>query len=145
MPKIYLGCSLNNAPQEFREQISEFRQKLKQYFEVLEFFSNPVELNSHQNNIELCQQIYEYDKNCVLSCDLMIAELSHPSLGLGMELAFAAMNNKPIFGIATQSASISRMILGITDTSFQLTRYDKIEETIPLIIAKVEALATQRK
>ena len=142
-PKVYVGCSLTNAPQEFKEQIAKFRNILKEDFEILEFLSDPLKIAEQSTGLELCQQIYEYDRNCVLTCDLMIAEVSYPSLGEGMELAFAAQNKKPIIAIANHNANVSRMILGINDTHFEIIRYEDIFETIPEIRQKIKEIFSQ--
>ena len=143
MSKIYLGCALSSASQEFKEQISEFRNALKEDFEILEFLSDPLKIAEQSTDLELCQQIYEHDRNCVLACDLMIAEVSYPSLGEGMELAFAVQNKKPIIAIANHNANVSRMILGINDTHFEIIRYNDIFETISEIKQKIKDIFPQ--
>lgn len=131
--KIYLGCALTHTPLEFREQIITLRERIKEKYILIEFFSDPKNIGEQSSEIEYCQQIYEFDKNCVESCDIMLAEVSYPSLGEGMELAFAVTNNKPILAVARQNASVSRMIMGITHPKFEFYRYHSNKEIIALL------------
>jgi nucleoside 2-deoxyribosyltransferase len=132
-PKIYLGCALTNAPLEFREQIMLLRERIKEKYELIEFFSDPASVGDQSTELEYCQKIYEFDKKCVESCDIMLAEVSYPSLGEGMELAFAVTKNKPILAVAGQDANVSRMIMGITAPKFEFHRYSKTEDLIYLL------------
>ena len=132
-PKIYLGCSLTQAPEDFLQGIVDLKSQIKEKYELIEFFSDPLSVNQQSTELEICQRIYEFDKNCVESCDLMIAEVSYPSIGLGMELAFAVTNNKPILAVAKNNAKVSRMIMGICHPKFQFIRYDDTKE-IPAIL-----------
>lgn len=109
------------------------RERIKEKYTLIEFFSNPKNIGEQSSEIEYCQQIYEFDKNCVESCDIMLAEVSYPSLGEGMELAFAVTNNKPILAVARQNASVSRMIMGITHPKFEFYRYNSTKEIVTLL------------
>ena len=40
--------------------------------------------------------IYEQDTNWLKECDMVIAECTHPSLGVGYELAYAEKLGKPV-------------------------------------------------
>jgi nucleoside 2-deoxyribosyltransferase len=139
-PKIYLGCALTNAPLEFREEIVKLREKIKEKYELIEFFSDPASVSQQSTELEYCQKIYEFDKNCVQSCDIMLAEVSYPSLGEGMELAFAVTNDKPILAVARDDASVSRMIMGITHPKFEFQRYVEVDDLLNLLeqFAKVK-------
>jgi hypothetical protein len=59
----------------------------------------------------------QYSKDLILNCDRMIAEVSFPSTGLGIEVAWALSAKVPIFCIAKQgsnpSTSISQLNIDI--------------------------------
>ena len=46
-------------------------------------------------------------KKIICQCDLMLAEVSYPSTGLGIELGWANSNNIPILGIYKTGCKIS--------------------------------------
>jgi|694.fasta_scaffold08733_14 nucleoside 2-deoxyribosyltransferase len=137
--KVYLGCSLTNSPDSFRKEIVELKKLLQEKYTLLEFFSDPLSIKNQSSEIEYCRQIYEFDKNCVESCDLFVAEISYPSLGEGMELAFAITNNKPILAIAKPDAQVSRMVIGITHPDFKLLRYSSLSEILEAVESKVKS------
>lgn len=59
------------------------------------------------------RQVFETDKHQVSQADLVIAYLGVPSLGVGMELAYAEMNATPIILLYEESRRISRFPRGI--------------------------------
>lgn len=138
--KIYLGCSLTNSPEDFRKEIVELKKILQAKYTLLEFFSDPISINDQSQEIDYCRKIYEFDKNCVENCDLFLAEITHPSLGEGMELAFAINKNKPILAVAKHNARISRMVIGITVANFSLLRYSNSDEILQAVETKLTEL-----
>lgn len=137
--KIYFGCSLTHAPEEYRQSILALRKSLSEKYQVLEFFSNPADMQQNQQSLEYCQQIYTHDRNCVLECDIFVAEVSLPSIGLGMELGFAVENNKPILAILQKPYKTSRMIRGIKSEKFNFFQYSENQE----VLEEVEKLVTK--
>lgn len=57
-----------------------------------------------------------YERNCeaIKSCELLVAELSSPSIGVGMEIMFAHSLGKKIICIYSHT-EISNMIRGLPD------------------------------
>lgn len=60
------------------------------------------------------QEIHDEDKQGVEKADLVIAEVSQPSLGVGMEIGYAVMMGKPTYAIYAKEreATMSMMIMG---------------------------------
>lgn len=66
------------------------------------------------NNPEVSpQKVFETDKHQVSTSDLVIAFLGLPSFGVGMELAYAEINNIPLILLYEQGKNISRFPRGI--------------------------------
>jgi nucleoside 2-deoxyribosyltransferase len=59
------------------------------------------------------EDVYERDVRWVDGCDLLIAEVSTPSHGVGYEIALALLENKPVLCCYRQGRSVSKMIRGI--------------------------------
>ena len=59
------------------------------------------------------QEVFKKDKEQVTRADLVIAYLGYPSLGVGMEIAYAEMNNIPIILMYEEDKIISRFPRGI--------------------------------
>ncbi len=135
MKKVYLGCALHNAPEEYRASI-EILQDLIETFpetELLKFKSKPTELGDFTS-----KEIYEYDREMVSSADIMIAEASNPSLGLGMETMIAIQREIPVHIIHHEDAKVSKMMRGTADIHdfVQLYTY-KDNEDLQEIITKI--------
>ena len=74
--------------------------------------------------------IYERDVNWLQSCDMVIAECSNASLGVGYELAYAEAHNIPVFVFYNKhSSSLSAMING--NRYFTIIPYEAEEEIYP--------------
>lgn len=121
MQKIYVGCSLTHASKEFQDSIKQLKQKLKAKYEVLEFFGNVPAQDS---------EIFSHDSAKLKACDLFLAECSHPSTGVGFEIATALSHHKPVLAVAQKDAKVSRFILGIPSSLFSFVRYENLEEVV---------------
>jgi hypothetical protein len=60
------------------------------------------------------EEIYQRDIDMINEADIVVAELSNPSLGVGYELGYAQATNKPILGLYNTDApkKLSAMISG---------------------------------
>ena len=73
------------------------------------------------------QLIYEKDTAWLRECDLLIAECTCPSLGVGYELAYAERYNKPCYVFYSRSqVQLSAMITG--DPYYTVIPYETKEE-----------------
>lgn len=129
MKKIYVACSLTHAPENFKLQIDHLKKELKKHFEVLDFYG----LTAGQP-----KDIYEHDVSCVKNCDLLLAEVSYPALGVGFEIATALANKKPVFAVANSDAHVSRLIIGIQDPLFTFFKYSTLPEVVLLLKNHIE-------
>lgn len=77
-------------------------------------------------------RIYRQDTAWLRECDLVIAECTRPSLGVGYELAYAEQYRKPVYVFYRSSeAHLSAMLAG--DDYFHIAAYETKEELIRLI------------
>ena len=70
--------------------------------------------------------IYERDVNWIRESDLLIAEVSTPSHGVGYEIAYALTLNKPVLALYEENRVISAMILGNTSPNLTVHSYPSI-------------------
>ena len=119
--KIYFANSLANAPEEYRRQMTEMREKLKGSFEVLEYFGLGE---------GTAEEIYKHDLDCLQKCDLVLAEVSQPSTGVGFEIATALGLGKKVLAAAAEDAIVSRMIMGIIHPNYKFIRYTNPGEVL---------------
>ena len=131
MKKIYVGCSLTHAPQEFKNSIELFKTNLRKKYEVLEFLGLVKGTD---------REVFLWDTKCVKDSDLFIADCTYPSLGLGYEIGVALENKKPTIAIAHKDTKISRLILGVTNPNYLFQRYDNILEILEIAHKKLHDL-----
>ena len=76
--------------------------------------------------------IYEQDTTWLRSSDLLIAECTCPSLGVGYELAYAEAHNIPVFIFYDKTKSnLSAMLNG--NTYFIIISYETEEAIYPML------------
>ena len=73
--------------------------------------------------------------------DLLIAECSYPSTGLGIELGWAFDDNTPVYCIHKKGTKVSGSIYAITQNIFE---YKDIDEMLE-IIEKITMKCNQKK
>ncbi len=81
------------------------------------------------------QEIYTTSIRRIEKCDVLIAEVSKPSLGVGYEIAYALHLNKPVLCCYRQGASISKMITGNTNPTIMVYSYQDTQGVIGVIRA----------
>ncbi len=106
--KIYVGCALSQAPEEFREDVETLKKNLrKEGFEVLDF----AWVNGAPN--DKVENIYEYDMKNVSDCTVFVVIADFPSIGLGMEIERAYSEGKIILAFAYRERRITRMLVDL--------------------------------
>lgn len=111
--KVYISGALTNAPnlkelRSFYEDIGALCRELAMEPYLPHKFSDP-ELNPDLSP----RQVYEQDKKRVLSSDLVIAYVGVPSLGVGMEIAYADEHDIPVILVYPEGARVSRLVRGL--------------------------------
>ena len=74
-------------------------------------------------------------KEIIPTCDVVIAEVSYPSTGQGIELGWADLNNVPIICFFRTGASASSALRFICST---IVEYETAEDMVTLLRAEIE-------
>ncbi len=80
-------------------------------------------------------EIYALSIRRIERCDVLIAEVSAPSLGVGYEIAYALNINKPVLCCYRQEKPVSKMITGNANPKIMVHSYQDIREVIGLVRA----------
>ena len=83
-----------------------------------------------QERILVPQDVYERDVNWIKNCDVLIAEVSVPSHGVGYEIGYALAIQKPVLCIHKKERKVSKMITGNPDQALTIQEYSTVEEAI---------------
>ncbi|MCY4010570.1 MAG: hypothetical protein OXF30_00665 [Candidatus Saccharibacteria bacterium] len=120
---LYVGCGLTYAPESFKENVASVKETLRERnYDVLEFTGEQIATPS---------EVYIQDiQNCVKTCEVMLAIVDYPSLGLGWEMAVANTLKTPTLAIAQVNTTVSRLVLGAAEIipSFYFQRYEVFQD-----------------
>jgi nucleoside 2-deoxyribosyltransferase len=74
--------------------------------------------------------VYARDVDWIRASDVLIAEVSVPSHGVGYEIAFALGIEKPVLCVHQAGRKVSKMITGNPDANLQVQAYqDSVDAT----------------
>jgi len=127
--KIYFAASVRGGRDDedlYRALIIE----LTRYGTVLtEHIAHPKDVERGMTD----REIYERDMGWLREADVMVAEVTTPSLGVGYELASAQQHGKRILCLFRTSSgrSLSAMISGAEE--LEVVEYDNLEEATTAI------------
>ena len=130
--KIYFAGSIRGGRKDIN-LYSKLIKHLKKYGQVLTEHVGDKNLKFMGNTIKKDEYIHERDMKWLLECDLVVAEVSTPSLGVGYEIGRAIENGKTILCIyrPQKNKMLSAMISGCKKV--KNVRYKTIEEAKKII------------
>ena len=131
MKKIYFAGSIRGgrADAELYKRIISY---IQQKHIVLTEHVGDLSLSKTECMPDGDKAIYEQDTAWLRESDLVIAECTTPSLGVGYELAYAEAHGKPVHIFYDKSRTrLSAMLTG--DRYFQIHPYASIEEILPTL------------
>lgn len=124
--KIYFGGSIKGG-----------RSKVEDYKKIVDYLKTiGTVLDEHvaDHNLQASgesitsTEIYNRDVSWINECDILIAEVTVPSLGVGYEIGYAESLNKRIICLYQNDESISAMIKG--NNSITHISYDDVDELL---------------
>lgn len=115
--KIYFARSIRGASvvnvEALQKSLSVFGEVLSENFD----YSKDPSRDHH---------IFEKDMEMLRSADVVVAEVSNPSLGVGYEIGTAEKLGKPILCLAQKGIMVSAMITG--NPACKVEYYSSVEE-----------------
>lgn len=123
--KIYIACSLTHVPrdtfEEYTKSIHLLAENLNEFNVKYALVNSDPQLGQipTQDKAKYC---YMWDRKMVEDSDVVIAEASFPSIGLGIELQIAEAKNIPIILIYRDFKE--NKAKPVTYTNPDLHRYD---------------------
>ena len=126
---IYFACSITGG-REFESVYQEIVAALiKDGHEIPTSHLAKSEVVENES-ILTPQDVYERDINWIKNCDVLIAEVSVPSHGVGYEVGFALNIGKPVLCLHQKERKVSKMITGNPDHILTVCAYSNVEEAI---------------
>ena len=127
--KMYFAGDIRSG----REKVGDYKKivdELEKYGEVLTKHIADVNLSVKGENLTP-EEIYLRDIKWLEESDIVFAEITVPSLGVGYELAYAESKNKKVICVYENDKNISGMIRG--NKKFIQIPYTTVEELIKKI------------
>ncbi len=125
--KVYFACSITGGrrDQAVYEKFVTYIESLGHTVLNSVITKKDVELNDGEIT---AREIFERDTGWIKESDVLIAEVSTPSHGVGFEIAFALTINKPVFCCYSADRTVSKMILGNPHHSLKVCEYEDFNE-----------------
>src|SRR5512136_1728638 len=79
------------------------------------------------------RDVFERDVAWIKECEVMVAEVSTPSHGVGFEVAYALSLGKPVLCIYQEGRPISKMLSGNSHPSIQVKPYSDTCNAIAIL------------
>ena len=77
--------------------------------------------------------VYQRDLEWIRNCDVMVAEVSTPSHGVGYEIARALAMKKPVLCCYQRGKTVSKMILGNPDQRLIIRDYIDLNNALEIV------------
>ena len=93
---------------------------------VIPFRDGPIDQLSHEHDPDL---LFRWSEEQIDRCDVLIAEVSNPSFGVGGELALAEQKKKPVILLSKKGSEVSEFVLGNPAVVYHV-EYTSIDDAV---------------
>jgi len=129
---IYFSCSITGGrdDQQIYQKMVDFM--LAQGHDVPTAHLSKAEVLEEERVVSALD-VYQRDVNWVNQCDVLVAEVTTPSHGVGYEIALALAQGKPVLCCYRNGRKVSKMLLGNTNPTLTLAPYEEVEEVLKFL------------
>jgi nucleoside 2-deoxyribosyltransferase len=95
---------------------------------------------------ETPEEVYDRDVGWIRGCDLLLAEVSTPSHGVGYEIGYALSLGKKVLCLYRHDRKVSKMILGNPDPRLTIASYTTPEQAVNFLnsyLDKISAMESE--
>ena len=127
--KIYFAAAIS-AGRDYAEVYREIVRELKELgHEVLtEHVADPQVLSKEKD--VSAREVYERDIRLLQQADLLLADISKPSTGVGYEIAYALQIGKPVISVYLKGLRMTKMITGNPDPRLTVYAYESTSQLL---------------
>jgi hypothetical protein len=133
--KAFFSGSIRGGD-KYRSSYLQILAFLKHYGDIISEHSDQ-QANCDDQGLSGDAAIYARDIRWIKDADLLVAEVSHPSIGVGYEVAYAEARDIPVLALyhLGAEAPMSAMISG--NPRITVIRYNSLSELWPLLEKKL--------
>lgn len=132
MIKLYVGCDLTHASDNFKQKVTELKSRFRKIpeIQVLEFLGTTKGTP---------RDVFVHDIiDCVCACDVMVAICDEPSIGLGWEMATQVTRGRPLLAFGHLDSKITRLVLDPDVSNYQFYRYEDFDDIYEIVMEMLE-------
>lgn len=132
MKKIYFACSITGGRKD-----EHIYQKLVDHMENVGFQVPTAHIA--ETGVEKMDEgdapldIYQRDVDWIEESDLLVAEVSTPSHGVGFEIGYALHVEKPVLCLYQQDRKVSKMITGNPNPLLTVQAYESPRDAVQVL------------
>lgn len=138
---IYFSCSITGGRDDQHIYQQMVDRMLVLGHEVPTAHLSKIEVLEEEQVVSALD-VYQRDVNWVNQCDVLVAEVSTPSHGVGYEIALALAQGKPVLCCYRADRKVSKMLLGNTSTNLTLAPYNDAPEVLQALENYLRALVS---
>lgn len=130
--KVYFSCSITGGRSDqpvYRLIVDELIAK---GHTVLTAELAAPDLDSREG-VGSPKDVYQRDVNWLNECDMLVAEVSTPSHGVGYEIAYALQIGKPVCCFYERGKIISKMLTGNNHPGFMIIAYSDLKDLTDIL------------
>jgi nucleoside 2-deoxyribosyltransferase len=136
---IYFACSVTGGRKDeskYQQIVAHLEKQGHQVPTAILASSDAKNIESNADPVE----VYDRDVKWIRECDILIAEISTPSHGVGYEIGYALERSKPVICLHQYSTCVSKMITGNRDSNLTVFSYQHIEEALRFIDERLKTI-----
>lgn len=140
MSYVYISGSITHMPSELLDIYEKIADVVRKFGvdAYIPHIQTPKNVNSTIDRIKnsadsdgFHKDIFHNDTSKVENSKLVIAEVSNPSIGVGIELGVAFKTGKPIIFLAQENSKVTPLILGAVQSGLaKMIRYSNEEDAL---------------
>lgn len=114
----------------------------KQGFEVMSWHVVDTSLENTESVMSE-KEIFERDMGLIEESDILLAEVTVPSIGVGYEVCHAIHKGIPVICMHKKGANVSSMVLGNIYDKIMTIEYSDIDELKTIIMDSIDSISPQ--
>jgi nucleoside 2-deoxyribosyltransferase len=134
---VYFACSITGGRQDelvYQHLVATLQENGHQVPTALLASPDVMPLEG----IIPAEDVYSRDVHWITECDMLLAEVSTPSHGVGYEIGFALALGKRVLCLYRKGRKVSKMILGNPHPQLTIHDYETPQQAVQLLTTYLE-------
>jgi nucleoside 2-deoxyribosyltransferase len=136
---IYFACSITGGRQDeliYQKLVSTLQQDGHHVPTALLASPDVMPLEG----VVSPEDVYARDVRWITECDLLLAEVSTPSHGVGYEIGYALSVGKKVLCLYRKGLKVSKMILGNPHPQLTVHAYETPEQAVDILTTYLQTI-----